>query len=936
MSTIRHYNTLLTQHNIRKTEIRTDPNMKMKLYISDLVFSTNKLSPNIIQKELDEWYLLMELKGMYNCMVIEQHECSIKCFEGRNQEDDLLFSKILNNDKHNNHIPNKPIVTGSSSFYGNNNNNKQGFQNNMSGFVFSDSSLNLKGSNKNYNVSKNLRSCINLWDSKYEPIIRTLLLHSYINNAECEKGYVFKLSKHHHLYGCFYSGRVHLCHPVPEHRYSTCKKTLVVDSFRGECICSFSGLVVTVPEIEEIYEEYSVSYDFKEKNNEYHSDKGGETIKDMCYLTKTTNIKTTKSQNVTLKMSRKKIQTDVRSLDDRYSNYQLDNNTIGHYSDVKNIKTYEYMTNTKKRTQDRLNADTFNYENTRINSIHEIDHLYDTRGKRPYKKKKIGVVTDHDFFSSTSSHIKKSVLNNQNRVSKTDTNEKDITDDMSDVDDTDDDINNYKDKDFNDTRNEKGTHNDAKQTEDREKLLESPSCKRNIFGSVKDTENSMNKKVTSDSSKISIEEELDRAKFILDMDKQASHINKSVSIGRKTEDPNVLDFHDKNRTNGSNNKDILRIETSNTDNVSKNNELLAFDVKTDINSSLTIRTTLSKQHKNGDVQSTAKSHVHIKSHQPNKTISARHKDIEEKSQQFRNIGYHISFKYSEIHWNEKIKSKADILISSLIRTCVLVYWRDTVIIHNNPKAFSLEKYTSTSNSYWTTLKRIIPKLQNMHQSFYCSDTTLPHSNSMISNAAKQKHNLHYNDKNKAKINGVINKNNTMHIVHENRNYISKNKPTTKKCMLVSLILGLSDILTNGLVVSNISVIDPFPNTAHVFPENKNDLKITLSDLKELFSKKINTLYHISLDEFIKQKGDTSSSLQSNQQEYEYRRAYVEILNYVKESHQLFCQIVKNKSGQFDYKKNCSTGCKTIREICRKCDMTPNEMRNMFYGKKTEF
>lgn len=56
--------------------------------------------------------------------------------------------------------------------------------------------------------------------------------------------YSISLSNIHKLYGCFPSGRLHMCHPVASKRYETCSKTASVCQNTGKVFCALSGLII--------------------------------------------------------------------------------------------------------------------------------------------------------------------------------------------------------------------------------------------------------------------------------------------------------------------------------------------------------------------------------------------------------------------------------------------------------------------------------------------------------------------------------------------------------------------------------------------------------------------------------------------------------------------------------------------------------------------
>lgn len=107
------------------------------------------------------------------------------------------------------------------------------------------------------------KQCLYLMAPQTQEIISDLVIKSFLQGEQCGSGYVFKISRRWSLFGCFFSGRVHFCHPIQEFRSYTCSKTSRVNQV-GELVCSFSGLVVENNNVDFMYDS-SISKSLKER-----------------------------------------------------------------------------------------------------------------------------------------------------------------------------------------------------------------------------------------------------------------------------------------------------------------------------------------------------------------------------------------------------------------------------------------------------------------------------------------------------------------------------------------------------------------------------------------------------------------------------------------------------------------------------------------------
>ena len=170
---------------------------QLKKVIDDLNELQSCLDKDLLQKEIYMWKNLLLYCNIYDTMTFLDHECSMDCCSP---------IKLLANSQK---FSKKNVNSGSQTkrildiFY--NENDREYFQrlmilNYMKGYVATD-----QNDFRHYSIS---------------------------------------LSNVHKLYGCFPSGRLHMCHPIAAKRYETCSKTGSVCQNTGKVFCSLSGLFV--------------------------------------------------------------------------------------------------------------------------------------------------------------------------------------------------------------------------------------------------------------------------------------------------------------------------------------------------------------------------------------------------------------------------------------------------------------------------------------------------------------------------------------------------------------------------------------------------------------------------------------------------------------------------------------------------------------------
>jgi hypothetical protein len=165
--------------------------------------------------------------------------------------------------------------------------------------------------------------------------------------------------------------------------------------------------------------------------------------------------------------------------------------------------------------------------------------------------------------------------------------------------------------------------------------------------------------------------------------------------------------------------------------------------------------------------------------------------------------------------------------------------------------------------------------------------------------------------------------------------------------LASLILGLADILTQSITVDNFRIIDQIEITDVdnvPFPNDTSKLKITFLEIETVFYDIVYNRFGVNIKRYITGQNTYYKEYIANNQnrikleDHElvcilemYKSSYLNVKNEVNKYAKLFNEIVDNNSGTFDYKTACSRGTKSIREMCRKCNMSVQGMRKLFYS-----
>jgi hypothetical protein len=245
-----------------------------------------------------------------------------------------------------------------------------------------------------------------------------------------------------------------------------------------------------------------------------------------------------------------------------------------------------------------------------------------------------------------------------------------------------------------------------------------------------------------------------------------------------------------------------------------------------------------------------------------------------------NLGANIKFKYDSQYYTSKILNNATRFISCLKNTCVALYWYKQCILNDNYEKFNIVHYDEQYDIYWSTLLTILPKIYNMYQSY--------------------------------------NQSRDAHIKHS----------VSRKCSLVSLILGLSGLLSTGLVMHDTPVIIAVNPDQVSFHSGEIDmLDWNLAGFRTEYEKKM-----VQLN--IEQYANVLTHRQELYDSFNRLHTYLQPVQKKKGGNSItyFCDIVKNKSGKFSYISNYNAGTKTIIDVCHACDMDPKTMNRMFYSK----
>lgn len=178
------------------------PPKKTQITRQEAINALNSIDIPQLEIEIKRWHIILEMCGLYNVASNAEHTCTISC---RNMD---ALRQVFDIDG------NVPVTSKKTRLF-------------------------------------KLPQIMYIWDVKYAHIIQKMLEISYLQSVDHSKSFVFSLSEKHNLYGCFSSGKIHLCHPIVNLRQKTCSNTIVIDAKSGSASCGFSGL--SIPHMDDTY-----------------------------------------------------------------------------------------------------------------------------------------------------------------------------------------------------------------------------------------------------------------------------------------------------------------------------------------------------------------------------------------------------------------------------------------------------------------------------------------------------------------------------------------------------------------------------------------------------------------------------------------------------------------------------------------------------------
>lgn len=168
------------------------------------------------------------------------------------------------------------------------------------------------------------------------------------------------------------------------------------------------------------------------------------------------------------------------------------------------------------------------------------------------------------------------------------------------------------------------------------------------------------------------------------------------------------------------------------------------------------------------------------------------------------------FEFMSTYFTDKIKSDMISAIKSFKKTCLISYWKRICLDECNPVGFSIEYFEDIYSCLLDVVTTIFPNVFNLCSSFLNSKLSI--------------------------------KQNTF-----GNNSVTK----TKRCNIPGLVIGLVDILiSGGIFVNDMYIIEPAPNEFITFHEQNYDISLNFNSLTEYYHKRLRELssnetnYHV--------------------------------------------------------------------------------------------